>query len=147
MLGVLLPNCTTLNRSQLFSPDLINTHKQAVSVRTIRLVGAQDAEEAFDNFQRDYCRALVDSQFADIGVSCARTEWQVLLAQPVLDSHMGDGRTESKALLAEVNTARARLTEHRTNLMNPMFTQMGAAYATDARSDEGVYWTMLFGAP
>jgi uncharacterized protein YkwD len=31
--------------------------------------------------------------------------------------------------------------------MNPMFTQVGAAYATDARSDEGVYWTMVFGAP
>jgi uncharacterized protein YkwD len=36
---------------------------------------------------------------------------------------------------------------HCANLMNPMFTQMGAAYAADARSDEGVYWTMLFGAP
>jgi len=36
---------------------------------------------------------------------------------------------------------------HCANLMNPMFTQVGAAYATDARSDEGVYWTMLFGAP
>ncbi len=31
--------------------------------------------------------------------------------------------------------------------MNPMFTQVGAAYATDARSDEGVYWTMVFRAP
>ena len=36
---------------------------------------------------------------------------------------------------------------HCANLMNPMFTQVGAAYAADARSDEGVYWTMLFGAP
>jgi uncharacterized protein YkwD len=35
---------------------------------------------------------------------------------------------------------------HCANLMNPMFTQVGAAYAADARSDEGVYWTMLFGA-
>lgn len=32
------------------------------------------------------------------------------------------------------------------NLMNPMFTQVGAAFATDTRSNEGVYWTMLFGA-
>ncbi|AHL33447.1 hypothetical protein CD58_11300 [Pseudomonas brassicacearum] len=36
---------------------------------------------------------------------------------------------------------------HCANLMNPMFTQMGAAYANDSRSDAGVYWTMVFGAP
>lgn len=36
---------------------------------------------------------------------------------------------------------------HCANLMNPMFTQVGAAYATNARSDKGIYWTMLFGAP
>jgi uncharacterized protein YkwD len=36
---------------------------------------------------------------------------------------------------------------HCANLMNPMFTQVGAAYAANARSDNGVYWTMLFGAP
>jgi uncharacterized protein YkwD len=35
---------------------------------------------------------------------------------------------------------------HCANLMNPMFTQVGAAYAMDARSDQGVYWTMMFGA-
>ncbi len=31
--------------------------------------------------------------------------------------------------------------------MNPMFTQMGAASASDSRSDAGVYWTMVLGAP
>ena len=36
---------------------------------------------------------------------------------------------------------------HCANLMNPMFTQVGAAYAINARSDKGIYWTMLFGAP
>ncbi|PNB70095.1 hypothetical protein C1X30_35220, partial [Pseudomonas sp. FW305-BF6] len=36
---------------------------------------------------------------------------------------------------------------HCANLMNPMFTQVGAAYASDSRSNKGVYWTMLFGAP
>ncbi len=36
---------------------------------------------------------------------------------------------------------------HCANLMNPMFTQVGAAYATNTRSDLGIYWTMLFGAP
>lgn len=36
---------------------------------------------------------------------------------------------------------------HCANLMNPMFTQVGAASASDSRSDAGVYWTMVFGAP
>jgi len=36
---------------------------------------------------------------------------------------------------------------HCANLMNPAFTEMGAAYATDARSEYGIYWTQAFGAP
>lgn len=201
---------------------------QAVTVRTIRLVGAQDAEDAFDMLQSNYCAALLDAQYADIGISRARSEWQVVLARPLLDSRMGDSRAASKTLLAEVNAARAKprlcgrqrfaaarplswnaalgaaaqghskamaygnylahqdpdgetpadraraagyrgrqigeniaagqgspgkamagwlaSPGHCANLMNPMFTQVGAAFATDARSDEGVYWTMLFGA-
>jgi uncharacterized protein YkwD len=35
---------------------------------------------------------------------------------------------------------------HCTNLMNPLFTEMGAAYAVDASSRLGVYWTQEFGA-
>lgn len=202
---------------------------QAVKVRTIRLAGARDAEEAFEMLQSDYCAALLDDQFADIGVSRARNEWRVVLARPVLDAQFGDGRSASKALLAQVNAARAKprlcgrqrfaaapaLTwntalgaaaqrhsramasgnffahrdpdgdlpadrawdagyrgrkigeniaagqgspskamagwlaspGHCANLMNPMFKQVGAAFAANARSDDGVYWTMLFGAP
>jgi uncharacterized protein YkwD len=201
---------------------------QAVTVRTIRVVGAQDAEEAFDLMQSDHCAALLDSQYADIGVSRSRGEWQVVLARPVLDRQMSDTRSVSKDLLAQVNAARSKprlcgrqrfaaarplawnaslgaaaqghskamaygnffahqdpdgdnaadraraagfrgrqigeniaagqgspskamagwlaSPGHCANLMNPMFTQVGAGYATDARSDEGVYWTMLFGA-
>ncbi|MGY2186001.1 Cysteine-rich secretory protein family protein [compost metagenome] len=201
---------------------------QAVAVRSIRVVGAQDAEEAFDLLVDDHCAALLDSQYADIGVSRRRGEWQVVLAQPVLDRQMGDTRSVGKTLLAQVNAARAKprmcgrqrfaaarplawnaslgaaaqghskamaygnyfahrdpdgdtaadraraagyrgrqigeniaagqgspnkamagwlaSPGHCANLMNPMFTQVGAGYATEARSDEGVYWTMLFGA-
>jgi uncharacterized protein YkwD len=202
---------------------------QAVTVRTLRVVGAQDADEAFDMLESDYCGALLDTQFADIGVTRSRSEWQVVLAQPVLDGRAGDSRAAGKALLAQVNAARAKprmcgrqrfaaarplswnpalgaaaqghskamaygnyfahrdpdgdmpldrakaagyrgrqigeniaagqsspnkamaswlaSPGHCANLMNPMFTQVGAAYAADSRSDKGVYWTMLFGAP
>ncbi|WP_406821414.1 CAP domain-containing protein [Pseudomonas sp. KnCO4] len=202
---------------------------QAVKVRAIRLVGAHDAEEAFDMLRSDYCAALLDSQYADIGVRRARNEWQVVLARPLLEAQLGDGRATGQALLAQVNAARAKprlcgrqrfaaarpLTwntalgaaaqrhsramanenffahrdldgdlpadrardagyrgrqigeniaagqgsaskamagwlaspGHCANLMNPMFTQVGAAYAENSRSDDGVYWTMVFGAP
>ena len=36
---------------------------------------------------------------------------------------------------------------HCANLMNPAFTEMGAAFAVDAKSEMGVYWTQAFGAP
>ena len=201
---------------------------QAVTVRSIRVVGAQDAEEAFEMLQDEHCSALLDNQYADIGVTRSRSEWQVVLARPVLDSQVSDPRSVGKTLLAQVNAARAKprlcgrqrfaaarplawnaslgaaaqghskamaygnyfahqdpdgdtaadraraagfrgrqigeniaagqgspnkamagwlaSPGHCANLMNPMFTQVGAAYAMDARSDQGVYWTMVFGA-
>jgi uncharacterized protein YkwD len=36
---------------------------------------------------------------------------------------------------------------HCANLMNPQFGELGAAYANDPKSDAGIYWTALFGAP
>ncbi|MBT8766521.1 CAP domain-containing protein [Metapseudomonas boanensis] len=202
---------------------------QAVTVRTIRLVGAEDAEAAFTQLRSGYCGALLDKQFTDIGVSRRRNEWRVVLARPVLNEHLGDTRASGKALLAQVNAARAKprmcgrqrfaaarplawnsalgaaaqehsramangnyfahrghdgdspadraraagyrgrqigeniaagqgspskamegwlaSPGHCANLMNPRFTQVGAAYATQSRSDAGIYWTMLFGAP
>ncbi len=36
---------------------------------------------------------------------------------------------------------------HCVNLMNPEFTEMGAAYALSAGSDLGIYWVLAFGTP
>lgn len=36
---------------------------------------------------------------------------------------------------------------HCANLMNPVYTEMGAGFAVDRRSEMGVYWTQAFGAP
>lgn len=36
---------------------------------------------------------------------------------------------------------------HCANLMNPAFTEMGAAFAVNTRSEKGVYWTQAFGTP
>ncbi|PKQ39216.1 hypothetical protein CXP40_22120 [Pseudomonas sp. YY-1] len=34
---------------------------------------------------------------------------------------------------------------HCANIMNPEFSELGAAYANDPQSDAGIYWTALFG--
>lgn len=36
---------------------------------------------------------------------------------------------------------------HCANLMNPAYRELGAAYAVDPKSDAGIYWTAMFGAP
>ncbi|RMV79522.1 hypothetical protein ALP05_04074 [Pseudomonas caricapapayae] len=202
---------------------------QAVTVRTIRLVGAQSGNEAFDMLKNRYCGALLDPQYADIGVTQARNNWRVVLAKPLIDENLEDARSTGRLLLAQVNAARAKprlcgkrpfpsarplswnptlemaaqghsqsmasenyfthrgfdndspadrarsagyggrqigeniaagqstaskamaswlaSPGHCANLMNPMFTEVGAAYATGTNTDYGVYWTMLFGAP
>ncbi|MCI3945368.1 Allergen V5/Tpx-1 family protein [Pseudomonas syringae] len=202
---------------------------QAVTVRSIRLAGASTADEAFAMLKSRYCSALLDPQYADIGVTQERSHWRVVLAKPRVDSPLEDARTAGKVLLAQVNAARAKprlcgkrafpsarplswnttleraaqghsqsmasenyfthrgfdndspadraraagysgrqigeniaagqttaskamaswlaSPGHCANLMNPMFTEVGAAYATGADTDYGVYWTMLFGAP
>lgn len=201
---------------------------QAASVQSVELVGARDANAAFAMLQREYCDTLLDSQAADIGITHAGGEWQLVFAKPLLDARLGDVRSADKSLLAQVNAARAtpRMCGYRrfpaarplswsnslgiaaqghsramardnyfahqdpdgdtpadrarsagfrgrqigeniaagqgspnqamqswlaspghcANLMNPMFTQVGAAYATNTRSDLGIYWTMMFGA-
>lgn len=202
---------------------------QARAVRSIRLTDARDAEEAFDMLADEHCDVLLDNQYADIGVNRVGDEWRVVLAQPMGGAPVGDTSSIGKALLAQVNAARARSRVcgrqrfaaarplswnaalgsaaqghsqamahgnyfahrdpdgrsvadrakgagfrgrkigeniaagqgspnqamqdwlaspgHCANLMNPMFTQVGAASANDSRSDAGVYWTMVFGAP
>ncbi|MGC5700800.1 CAP domain-containing protein [Pseudomonas sp. NFXW11] len=36
---------------------------------------------------------------------------------------------------------------HCANLMNPAYRELGAGYAVDPKSDAGIYWTAMFGAP
>lgn len=36
---------------------------------------------------------------------------------------------------------------HCANLMNPAFTEMGVAYAINAKSEMGMYWAQVFGTP
>ncbi|KPX25754.1 Uncharacterized protein ALO70_03075 [Pseudomonas amygdali pv. eriobotryae] len=81
---------------------------QAVTVRTIRLAGAQSAGEAFGMLEKRYCGALLDPQYADIGITRERGDWRVVLAKPLIDESLEDVRSAGRILLAQVNAARAK---------------------------------------
>lgn len=64
-----------------------------------------------------------------------------------------DGAQTGENIAAALDTPRKVLDGwlaspgHCANLMNPRFSELGAAYAVDPQSDGGIYWTALFGAP
>lgn len=202
---------------------------QAATVRAIRLTGPQTSDAAFEMLRAGYCRALLESQYTDIGISRTGDRWQVLLARPLLDANLANPLAAAQALLAQVNAARAKprlcgrqpfaatrplawssalgaaalrhsraMAEgdyfshsdpdgttpyqraraagyggrqvgeniaagqgspaaamagwlaspgHCANLMNPLFTQMGAGYTAAPEAEAGIYWTMVLGAP
>lgn len=209
--------------------DLRAAGYQASAVQVIMLAGAPTAQAAMAGLRQQYCRPLASSDYAQIGVSQQGPRWQLVLARPVVSAGLGDWQSAGKAVLAEVNRARAqartcgtrrfaattplrwnpalanaalahsqdmagrdyfshtapgggtvaervgkqgygwtRIGEniaagagsvsqamqgwlaspgHCANLMNPEFTEMGAAYALNPRSTHSLYWTQVFGRP
>jgi len=209
--------------------DLRAAGYQAAAVQVILLAGAPTAQAAMAGLRQQYCRPLASGDFAQIGVSQQGPRWQLVLARPVVSAGLGDWQAAGKAVLAEVNRARAqgrtcgtrrfaattplrwnpalanaalahsqdmasrdffahtapgggslaervakqgygwsRIGEniaagagsvsqamqgwlaspgHCANLMNPEFTELGAAYALNPRSTHSLYWTQVFGLP
>ncbi len=64
-------------------------------------------------------------------------------AGPRIGENIAAGRDAVAAILAGWLDSPG----HCANLMNPQFSDLGAAYAVDPQSDAGIYWTALFGAP
>jgi uncharacterized protein YkwD len=198
------------------------------NVQAISLSGPRDAASAMKAIQESFCQIVLDPQFVDVGVSRQDNQWRIVVARPLLSSHLGDWQTEGQKLLIELNAARAKPRQcgtqsfnataplawnatlataaegnsrsmannnyfdhkdrdgrtpgdraelagydfqqigeniaagqdsvrkvvegwlvspgHCANLMNPQFRELGAAYATDPKSDAGIYWTAMFGA-
>jgi len=209
--------------------DLRAAGYQAAAVQVILLAGAPTAQAAMAGLRQQYCRPLAGADYAQIGVTQQGPRWQLVLARPVVSAGLGDWQTAGKAVLAEVNRARAqgrtcgtrrfaataplrwnpalanaalahsqdmasrnyfahsapgggsvaeRVAKqgygwtgigeniaagagsvsqamqgwlaspgHCANLMNPEFTEMGAAYALNPRSTHSLYWTQVFGRP
>ncbi|WP_438943569.1 CAP domain-containing protein [Pseudomonas zhanjiangensis] len=202
---------------------------RAAKVQVIAVSGPRDAATALRAIKQRYCRELLSAQFAEIGVLRLANSWQVVLARPLSFASLGDWQAVGRAVLAQVNQARAaprrcgeraftaapaltwdarlakaallhsrdmaehdyfshrgrdgsyadlRATrqgyrwrrigenlaagqnsveqvvagwlsspEHCANIMNPRFTEMGAAYVLNPKSSGGSYWAQLFGTP
>jgi uncharacterized protein YkwD len=200
-------------------------HAEAITVS-----GPPDARAALEAIGQPYCRTLRAAEFAAIGTAHVGTEWQVVLARPVVIPPLPDWPAAGQDILALVNAARARPRTcgtqafgptgplawnpllgraalahstdmaqkhyfnheqpdgslpadrataagyrwvrvgeniasgqrsaeeavaswldspgHCANIMNPAFTEMGAAYAINPRNrNRTAYWTQVFGTP
>ena len=202
---------------------------QAGRVQVITLAGSTNVNAVMSALKQRYCGPLLDPHYSEIGVLRRGKTWQLILAQPLLSPDLGDWQQAGRAILQQVNQARAtprncggqafaaaapltwnmrlarsalahsrdmaarnyfshtdksgshagvraqragyhwqRIGEniaagqgsakqavagwlaspsHCPNIMNPDFTEMGAAYAVNPESDALIYWTQVFGTP
>jgi uncharacterized protein YkwD len=209
----------------LENADYTPRHAEAVEFS-----GLSDVRGVMTMLREKSCRMVLDPRFADIGAVRSGLNWQIVVAQPLLESKLKDWKESGRAVLRAANAARAqgrscggrnypaapplkwnatmgeaalehsrdmaheailshqgsdgstvgkRLTRagyiwtlagenimlgvgtaeeavqgwvdspgHCVNLMNPAFTEMGAAYAVDnERRGGNIYWTQVLGAP
>jgi uncharacterized protein YkwD len=209
--------------------ELKRADYQAGKVQVIALAGSTNINAVMSALKQRYCGPLLDPQYSEIGVLRRGKTWQLILAQPLLSPDLGDWQHAGRAILHQVNQARAiprncggqafaaaapltwnvrlarsalahsrdmaarnyfshtdkrgshagvraqhagyhwqRIGEnlaagqgsakqavagwlaspsHCPNIMNPDFTEMGAAYAVNPESDALIYWTQVFGTP
>ena len=60
---------------------------------------------------------------------------------------MGENIAAGQGSAAQVSAAWVASPHHCANIMNPNFTQMGAAFDVERSSDAGIYWTQVFVTP
>ncbi len=60
---------------------------------------------------------------------------------------VGENIAAGQGSAVQVSAAWLASPHHCVNIMNPHFTQMGAAYEVARNSDAGIYWTQVFGTP
>jgi uncharacterized protein YkwD len=199
----------------------------AGQVQFIVVSGPATADDAMAVLRQRYCRALLNGDVSDIGVSRNANTWHVVLARPLVRRDLADWRNAAKEVLKLTNDARRQsrtcgnrrfrpapplawneklaaaalahsrdmatqnyfshtgkdrrtvadratregyrwrsvgeniatgqsspqevvtgwLTSpsHCANMMEPRFTDMGAAYAVNQKSDTVIYWTQVLG--
>ena len=99
------------------------------------------------------CASVADAQMVVDPGTVIRTVQTSLWSPPSPDPSGIAYRPDTGQLITcdaeveEVVQGWLRSPEHCANVMNPDFTQMGIAYAVNAQSEDGIYWTQVFGTP
>lgn len=129
----------TLNRARLQSRQCGNQTFAATTPLVWSAVLATAAES--------HSRAMANNNFFDHKDREGRTpgdraELAGYSAQIIGENIAAGQDSAEKVVLGWLASA-----EHCANLMNPEFRELGAAYAIDAKSDAGIYWTAMFGTP
>ena len=81
---------------------------RAATATVVAITGPSSAAQAMALMKQQYCRALVDRRFSEIGVSHSGDTWRVVMARPLLSGDLGDWREAGKAILDLVNEARGK---------------------------------------
>ncbi|MBG6075465.1 CAP domain-containing protein [Polaromonas sp. CG_9.11] len=202
---------------------------QAAQVQTITVSGPASASAVMKLITQRFCRPLLSTRYAEIGISRDAATWRIVLARPLLSPDLDEWREAGREVLRLANMARAKprtcgdqpfspaplvtwnaqiaaaahvhsrdmanrnyfrhsgkdggqvgdragregyawqrvgeniaagqgspqqvmsawlsSPHHCANIMDPHFTEMGAAYAVNPESDGVIYWTQVFGTP
>jgi uncharacterized protein YkwD len=81
---------------------------RAALAQAIVLSGPRDAAGAMRYLRENYCEAILDGRFTEIGVERDGANWRIVLAQPLIAADLGDWRAAGRQVLALVNAARAQ---------------------------------------
>jgi uncharacterized protein YkwD len=81
---------------------------EAEHAEAIMVTGPEDARAAMDAIVQKYCRILLAPDFAAIGTAHVGSDWQVVLARPVVMPPLPDWPDAGQQILALVNAARAQ---------------------------------------
>ncbi|MES2821109.1 MAG: CAP domain-containing protein [Pseudomonadota bacterium] len=79
---------------------------QAATAQVINVSGPGTVAAAMNAIKGRYCSALLDPQFAEIGVLRSAATWQLILARPLLAPDLGDWQAAGREVLRQVNQAR-----------------------------------------
>lgn len=80
---------------------------QASRAEALKISGPSDPGEAMRFAAQNKCRLLLSRDYAEAGIAQQGQQWQIILAQPLLDSRLEDWRKAGQQVLQLVNTARA----------------------------------------
>ena len=90
-------------------PDaLTRAGYSAGEMQAIVLSGSRRAGATMSVLKERYCDALLNPQFADIGIARDGKQWKLVLARPSLSTQLGDWRSAGEEVLKLVNAARAK---------------------------------------